>query len=569
MFGAKVKKGTGASPVQTDQQKKLRAQTLATNAVTDTNDNSEIPDSDKAKEYLERKSLLIMEQGEVTTATLANCLHQVANTIISSTAKYMVRAVAVLLEEVCDRGLRESIRELILSEVASMAEDLTSVVSGLKTNLDNEMQKHVEKLTKATKSAEATLTLPTGAYKSALISAPAGADPRCVARQGIKARQVVIDFAADSRIHEISQVEILKLFNKALEDAGAEQKEQRFRSVERLERKGVLGEFLNDNGAKWFHDGDNANNFFEKLGEMGAGALVPRRTVSLIAFFVPLSFNVEELSELHETNYLKEGTITKARWAKHPSRRHRHQQFGHLILSATDVDDANSIMIRGLQICGKKVSVGRNHKEPIRCLKCQRYGHIAARCTGNDDICGTCGEKGHRLVQCQSKDKRYCVSCDTNTHSSWDRDCPALAAQIERYNEKHPENTMPFFPSAEPWTWAAAHPQPGPTQPPIPYHTDDGPPVEVRNPTQKLRQQQFRTDYGKGKKCQQEYGSQPQFGASPPQENESWRYRPSQIQQDDLTDPKSAQDAGAGTWAAQTDYSLGIGTSAAAGGSQS
>jgi len=55
---------------------------------------------------------------------------------------------------------------------------------------------------------------------------------------------------------------------------------------------------------------------------------------------------------------------------------------------------------------------------------------------------------------CAKKNKKWCVSCNSNNHSSWDRDCLTLARKIEEFDQRNLENSLAFFPIAEPWTWA-------------------------------------------------------------------------------------------------------------------
>ena len=46
----------------------------------------------------------------------------------------------------------------------------------------------------------------------------------------------------------------------------------------------------------------------------------------------------------------------------------------------------------------------------------------------------------------------FCVSCKSNTHASWDRDCPEFCRRCDQFDENYPENNLPYFPSKESWT---------------------------------------------------------------------------------------------------------------------
>ena len=77
---------------------------------------------------------------------------------------------------------------------------------------------------------------------------------------------------------------ILVLFNKAMDKASGvgNPEEQRFRKVEKLANKGVLGEFLCDEGAKWLTQKKNADTFISALGKDGDGAQFKKRNHPVI-----------------------------------------------------------------------------------------------------------------------------------------------------------------------------------------------------------------------------------------------------------------------------------------------
>jgi len=64
---------------------------------------------------------------------------------------------------------------------------------------------------------------------------------------------------------------------------------------------------------------------------------------------------------------------------------------------------------------------------PLRCYKCQRYGHGSAQCK-KEAICFRCGEKDHEGSICQADSK--CVNCN-GSHMSSSRDCPKWKEECE------------------------------------------------------------------------------------------------------------------------------------------
>ena len=140
------------------------------------------------------------------------------------------------------------------------------------------------------------------------------------------------------------------------------------------------------------------------------------------------------------------------RWAKPIARRSPGQRSAHLILTFSDVNEANRAVANGLTICSRRTRVEKIKKEPIRCLKCQGWNHFAKECPKTQDTCGNCTEN-HRTSLCPNPATRRCASCEDDTHASWSRECPVFLRKTEECNRRHPENALTFIPSSDPWTW--------------------------------------------------------------------------------------------------------------------
>lgn len=247
---------------------------------------------------------------------------------------------------------------------------------------------------------------------------------------------------------------------------------------------------MQDEGAKWFAMQSNADAFISALGDGCTGASIKKRSHPMIAYYVPLTLNTDNpahMSEIAESNNLQPGDLLKARWAKPPARRSPNQTCGHLILTFSNPDAANRAKTEGLIICNKRVSVAKYKKEPIRCLKCQGWNHVAAECTQEEDSCGTCGTKGHRTSACTSN-THFCINCDSEGHTSWSRDCPTFIRKCHEFDLKHPENKLPYYPSNDPWTWATDLQPPEAALAPKPAPP---PPIRNRPGTQRLRQREL------------------------------------------------------------------------------
>jgi hypothetical protein len=169
---------------------------------------------------------------------------------------------------------------------------------------------------------------------------------------------------------------------------------------------------------------------------------------------IPLTFdpnNPVHLREVEEANGLTLKTIKKARWIKPEYRRAPGQSCAHTIFTVSSVTDANRMIKEGVYICNARTFPKKLKFEPKQCMKCRKWGHYAAECRAEKDACGTCGGQ-HKTNECKSENKRYCVSCRSDTHASWDRNCSEFLRKCIEYSNFHPENNLVYFPTDEDWT---------------------------------------------------------------------------------------------------------------------
>ena len=74
--------------------------------------------------------------------------------------------------------------------------------------------------------------------------------------------------------------------------------------------------------------------------------------------------------------------------------------------------------------------------------------------------CANCRSKFHHTDKCDRAPN--CISCGKGSnHPSTSPLCPMFLRKCEALNGQFPENTMPYFPSKEGWTWETS-----PTNPP-------------------------------------------------------------------------------------------------------
>ncbi|XP_037929441.1 cellular nucleic acid-binding protein-like [Teleopsis dalmanni] len=107
----------------------------------------------------------------------------------------------------------------------------------------------------------------------------------------------------------------------------------------------------------------------------------------------------------------------------------RGLQIAFVKLAASDADKLlNTGKIRiGWSICRIMECV-----EPKRCIKCWRFGHIAANCKFPEDrskSCRRCGEEGHFAAAC-SKDSK-CILCG-GKHAVGNARCPEFKKAVDK-----------------------------------------------------------------------------------------------------------------------------------------
>ena len=147
------------------------------------------------------------------------------------------------------------------------------------------------------------------------------------------------------------------------------------------------------------------------------------------------------------------------KWAKPVNRRSPEQRTAHLILTFSNANAANRAITDGLTICNRRCHVEKVKREPTRCLKCQGWNHFTKDCLEKEDRCSNCTEN-HRTSDCSTPQKRHCVSCKTDNHASWSRDCPTFVKKANDYNIRNPENALQYIPTTDPWTWTSKDKQP-------------------------------------------------------------------------------------------------------------
>ncbi|KAH6907725.1 hypothetical protein BKA70DRAFT_1104274 [Coprinopsis sp. MPI-PUGE-AT-0042] len=365
----------------------------------------------------------------------------------------MLTAIATVLEALLQEG----------EGGKGTKERIDEAMEGVKEELKETMQKGMEELKKETgemiKSLVETMktNTPTGTqttqrttYSAVAAGAlSAGNDARVVARKIIQARQIRLILGGEGgRLGPESEPKDIR---KALEDTIEwREKAHKIRTV-RIQGGEALVEMESEEGAEWLREEMKNDSTRKDLG-----AEVKGRKWQIMVKFVPITFDeTEGLAEMLEENAIDPKDVQQARWMKRKERRGPGQSVAHLALTVTNEDTLNYILAKGLIIHQEWKQAEKMKQEPIRCFRCQGFGHIGKNCGEETETCGTCGDQTHETKDCTNTGKKFCKPCNKEGHCSWDRLCPTFVRKCKEYDERHPENAMPFAPTAEPWTWAA------------------------------------------------------------------------------------------------------------------
>lgn len=497
--------------------------------IHDPANKSNITDEQTARAELEAR-LFITPAAEINIDTLATALLDFTVQAHSLTPMHIdiMRAIAILMlktdQETKAQIIAESINKLInnpitrleeiiknqfnkddqsnttrtegaidiisnkLEEVKTTVENLSPSLKLLQEGLTNtenidtrfdKLQQNISTLTSRIDQLNQQ-----GSYKAALLAgtrngeAPNPQEVQRLARDAIKACQVLININPDSPIApgKVSHEQLVAKIKEALKTiSNPDSPDLDIRAVNQYRNGGTVIQMLNEDAAKYIKQQVVKEGFINALDP---SAIMKDRSYPVIIQFVPLTFNPSDqnqIQQLEQENGWESDSVTMARWVKPPEKRTSTQRVAHLLISFKDPKIANLGIRDGITLNHNKLQLKKNKREPVRCAKCQHYGHIAKECLARQDTCANCAEE-HRTSECRNKDTTHCVSCQTSDHASWDRNCPELERRCIDLEHRDPSTTMPYYPTDEIWTQAQAPPK-AKTQP-RPQQTLNPPPTQ-------------------------------------------------------------------------------------------
>ena len=78
---------------------------------------------------------------------------------------------------------------------------------------------------------------------------------------------------------------------------------------------------------------------------------------------------------------------------------------------------------------------------------------MAKNCSEKGNTCSNCAGT-HRTDSCLHLYMTRCISCKSDEHASWSRQCPTFLKRVAEFKERNPESQLPYFPTVDPWTWS-------------------------------------------------------------------------------------------------------------------
>jgi hypothetical protein len=165
---------------------------------------------------------------------------------------------------------------------------------------------------------------------------------------------------------------------------------------------------------------DYANEHIFLLSDLSPDASIKARSYSLIFKFVPCAGEFDPsdpkcIRRIEDIHGLKTGSIKAASWLKRPDRRAPGQRVATLKVNCTDPQTANTLLSEGTSINGHLITVIKDIREPIRCNRCQEYGHIRANCKSKA-VCAHCAKDDHESSNCLPNQPPQCRSCGPSSH---------------------------------------------------------------------------------------------------------------------------------------------------------
>jgi hypothetical protein len=170
-----------------------------------------------------------------------------------------------------------------------------------------------------------------------------------------------------------------------------------------LENRGLLLEMAYPEDAAYILDHPDALSSFSESPTIH----IRRPSYPIILRFVPCSSELDItdqsfLQDLADEAEIPMRDIISVSWAKPPHLRSASQKFANLKVALASPTSANTLLTKRIRVYNHVVTAHKDIREPTRCNKCQKFGHIKNKCP-NREICSTCASPSHPSSACMAQ----------------------------------------------------------------------------------------------------------------------------------------------------------------------
>ena len=219
-------------------------------------EQQDIKDSQDGRKFLE-KHLLLCPPGEPATHTsISTCLHQISEMSgVPKQALNAIRSVAYMIEEMEDTQIHESLRVALDAQMTEFTSDMKLLIEDAREKINDNIKTAEERLNNITAHPASQARNPVNSYASVLVNAPVHANPRIGAKEGIKARQYLIEGVKNSKFSHYDNMQLKNELNSIL--SNIDDSSGKIRSVNKIRSRGIIIEAENDETANWLSIQDN------------------------------------------------------------------------------------------------------------------------------------------------------------------------------------------------------------------------------------------------------------------------------------------------------------------------
>jgi hypothetical protein len=492
------------SQTRTSQKVTTNSQPLTQVQATASAICSTVKNTEDARHYLAGKGWLIAGESVALDILARTLFALVIESKLNQQASATISAVAFLITENHENQAKKELTDKITKHLKetfnTLATDLCSKIDQQAQSLQAAAQSHTT-LTESLKQThekldEVSQKMATNvkSYSQVAASPPPASSPPLAHpislsqvqirnREEIKKRQILIDFNSkqDLQLENMDETVLARKANDAIKTIWAATSDPKptipkIKSAVPMRNGGLLLEFDSPDSAKWLLEESNRTRFLDNIG---SGANIKDRSYQVIVQFAPVEFKPEDEESIRAyefNNGLPANSILKAEWIKPAKDRKPNQKVATLRVYHKDANSANQTLSEGANILGKKTVPKKPKREPIRCLKCQSFGHERRNCPSSSVKCAKCTGP-HEASECKVPPRSIeCANCQGH-HPSYDRDCPRFREKCAQLDARCPENNLAFYPTDDSWSWATIDQQPraSPPQPHPRNHPTQGP----------------------------------------------------------------------------------------------